>query len=58
MDLSGELVTELPGTKFPNLDNEVVWNVGTVQSGVYYGVVEAEIDGTKESRIIKIAIVK
>lgn len=58
MDLSGELVTELPGTKFANLDNEVVWNLNNVQSGVYYGVVEAEIDGTKESRIIKIAIVK
>ncbi|HEX2788075.1 MAG TPA: T9SS type A sorting domain-containing protein [Ignavibacteria bacterium] len=58
MDLSGELITELPGTKFPNLDNEVAWDVSSVQSGVYYGVVEAEIDGTKESRIIKIAIVK
>lgn len=58
MDLSGELITELPGTKFPNLDNEVAWDVSSVQSGIYYGVVEAEIDGTKESRIIKIAIVK
>lgn len=58
MDLSGELVAELPGTKFSNLDNEVAWDLNNVQSGVYYGIVEAEIDGTKESRIIKIAIVK
>lgn len=58
LDLSGELVTELTGTANSNVENEVVWNVGTVQSGIYYGVVEANIDGSSETRIIKIAIVK
>jgi hypothetical protein len=29
-----------------------------VQSGVYYGVIEAEVDGNVETRIIKIAVVK
>lgn len=58
LDLSGELVTELTGTANSNAENEVVWNVGTVQSGIYYGVVEANIDGSTETRIIKIAIVK
>lgn len=58
LDLSGELVTSLAGTTFANADNEVVWNVSKVQSGIYYGVVEAVIDGTKETKIIKIAVVK
>jgi len=58
LDLSGELVTTLQGTTFSNAENEVIWNVGEVQSGIYYGVVEADIDGSKETRIIKIAVVK
>lgn len=58
LDLSGELVTTLKGTSYSGADNEVRWDVSSVQSGVYYGVVEADIDGSKESRIIKIAVVK
>lgn len=58
LDLSGELVTTFPGTNFPKTDNEVPWNVSSVQSGVYYGLIEAESNGIKEKRIIKIAVVK
>ena len=58
VDLSGELVTTLSATRNSNADNEVVWNVGTVQSGIYYGVIDAEVDGTKYTKIIKIAVVK
>ena len=58
LDLSGELVTTLNGTAFSNADNEITWDVSTVQSGIYYGVVEAQIDGSKERKIIKIAVVK
>lgn len=58
LDLSGELVTSLPSKNVSNADNEVVWDVSTVQSGVYYGVIEASVDGTSETRIIKIAVVK
>ncbi len=58
LDLSGELVTTLTGTNYPNTDNEVPWNVSSVQSGVYYCVVEAESNGTNEKRIIKIAVIK
>ena len=58
LDLSGELVTRLAGTANSNSENEIVWNVGNVQSGIYYGVISAVIDGTQETRIIKIAIVK
>ncbi len=58
LDLSGELVTKLNGTSNSNADNEVIWDVSAVQSGIYYGVIEAEIDGSKETKIIKIAVVK
>lgn len=58
LDLSGELVTKLNGTSNSNADNEITWDVSSVQSGIYYGVIEAEIDGSKETRIIKIAVVK
>lgn len=58
LDLSGELVATLPGTMISNSDNEVKWNVSEVQSGIYYGVIEAVIDGSKETKIIKIAVIK
>ena len=58
LDLSGELVTKLVGTTFPNNDNEVIWDVSKVSSGVYYGVIEANIDGSVETKVIKIAVVK
>lgn len=58
LDLSGELVTKLSGTSLSNADNEIIWDVSTVQSGIYYGVIEAEVDGSKETKIIKIAVVK
>ncbi len=58
MDLSGELVTTLTGTAFSRSDNEVRWDVSSVQSGIYYGVIEADMDGSLETKIIKMAIVK
>lgn len=58
MDLSGELVTTLTGTTFSNADNEVAWNVSDVQSGIYYALVQAVVDGATEEKIIKIAVVK
>ncbi|MCE1165444.1 MAG: T9SS type A sorting domain-containing protein [Bacteroidetes bacterium] len=58
LDLSGELVTKLLVVVNSYSDNEVVWDVSSVQSGVYYGVIEATIDGSTETRIIKIAVVK
>jgi hypothetical protein len=58
LDLSGEQITALNATSFSNAENVIVWDVTEVQSGVYYGVIEAEVDGSKETRIIKIAVVK
>lgn len=57
MDLSGELVTTLKGTTFKGFDNEVPWDVTTVQSGIYMAVVELE-GGCGETAAIKIAVVK
>ncbi|MBM4157752.1 MAG: hypothetical protein FJ216_03115 [Ignavibacteria bacterium] len=58
LDLAGELVTKLNGTTHSNSDNEIIWDVSNVQSGVYFALIEADIDGSKESKIIKIAVVK
>lgn len=58
LDLSGELITKIKGSSYSNSENEVVWDVSSVQSGIYYGIIEANIDGTTESKIIKIAVVK
>lgn len=58
VDLAGNLITKLNGTSYSNMDNEVVWDVSSVQSGVYYGIIESTIDGSSEKRVIKIAVVK
>ncbi|HMS64977.1 MAG TPA: hypothetical protein PKD83_06950 [Ignavibacteria bacterium] len=58
LDLSGELVTNLTGTMYSNSDNEVKWDASTVQSGIYYGVVEAVVNGTKDTQVFKIAVIK
>ncbi len=57
MDLSGELVTTLTGTTNAGFDNEVVWDVSAVQSGIYIGVIEMD-GGCGETASIKIAVVK
>lgn len=57
MDLSGELVTTLSGTTHKGLDNEVPWDISTVQSGIYIAVLELA-GGCSETASIKIAVVK
>lgn len=57
-DLAGELVDELVGAGNGGVDNEVEWKVGNVQSGVYFGRIEANSGGQSGVAIIKIAIVK
>jgi hypothetical protein len=58
LDLSGKRIAELSGHGTAGMDNEVTWNVATIQSGVYLARVEAV--GTSKSEIvfIKIAVVK
>jgi M6 family metalloprotease-like protein len=57
-DLSGEFVTELKGTGFAQTENEVVWQLDDIESGVYLARVEARGGGKRDVAIIKIAVVK
>ncbi len=57
-DLSGSFVDELAGPGFANVENEVVWPLLNVQSGVYLARIEAENDNASGLAIIKIAVVK
>ena len=58
-DLAGDFVAELNENAQGGMDNETVWNVGDIQSGVYFARIEASsTSGKTEQAIIKIAIVK
>jgi M6 family metalloprotease-like protein len=58
-DLAGDFVAELNDDAQGGMDNETVWNVGDIQSGVYLARIEANSTSRKtEQAIIKIAVVK
>jgi hypothetical protein len=57
-DLAGDLVTEFSGSGYPQTDNEIRWDLQSVQSGVYLARIEARSNQKQEVRIIKIAVVK
>ena len=58
-DLAGSFVAELHNDAIGGLDNETIWNVSDIQSGVYLARIEAVgQSGKTESTIIKIAVVK
>jgi M6 family metalloprotease-like protein len=58
-DLAGDLVAEFPGTGLAHTENEIVWDLSGVASGVYLCRVEARgTDGEQESTFCKIAVVK
>jgi len=57
-DLAGDLVTELAGPGVGGLDNEVEWNVGGVQSGIYFARIEANGAGANGVAVVKVAVVK
>ena len=58
-DLAGDFVAELNDEAQGGMDNETVWNVGNIQSGVYLARIEAVCDcGSTEQVVIKIAVVK
>ncbi len=57
-DLAGDLVTEFQGSGNSGTANEIRWDLGDVQSGVYLARIEARSESRKEVRIIKIAVVK
>ncbi len=57
-DLSGQIVDVITGSSFANIENEVRWHVGDVQSGVYLAQVEAQADDEVSTVTFKIAVVK
>ncbi len=58
-DLSGALVTSLSGNAIGGMDNEIEWEIGKVQSGVYYANLEVvSSSGKSANKIIKIAVIK
>jgi M6 family metalloprotease-like protein len=57
-DMAGELVEEMPGGGLPEINNEVIWDITNVESGVYLARVKAEAGGESNMAIIKIAVVK
>ncbi len=57
-DMAGDLVTSLVGPGIAGLDNEVVWDLSQVQSGVYFAHIEASAAVGNGSTVIKIAVVK
>lgn len=58
-DLSGDYVAELSANGTGGIDNEIAWDITSVQSGIYLAHIEATTDsGKKANRVIKIAVVK
>jgi hypothetical protein len=58
-DLAGDFVAELNDDAPGGMDNETVWNVSNIQSGIYLTRIEAvSTSGNSEFAIIKIAVVK
>ncbi len=57
-DLTGVVVGEFSGSVSAFGDNEVAWNVGHVQPGVYLGRVEAVKGGNRQVEFVRIAVVK
>jgi hypothetical protein len=57
-DLAGDVVTEMSAPGVGGVDNEVEWNVGAVQSGIYLARIEASSGAKSETAIVKVAVVK
>ena len=59
VDLAGELVAELNNKARGGFDNETVWDVSKIQSGIYYVYIEVKGgSGNSANKIIKIAVIK
>lgn len=57
-DMAGDLVAEFPGPGVGGFDNEVEWDVRNIQSGVYFGRIDALGTSGSGSTVIKIAVIK
>jgi hypothetical protein len=57
-DLSGDLVDQIESEGVGGMENDVVWNVTQIQSGVYFARIEAESGANNGVAVVKIAVVK
>jgi M6 family metalloprotease-like protein len=57
-DAAGDLVSELFGPGAAQAENEVTWNFGNVESGIYLARVEAKGSSETQVAVIKIAVIK
>jgi hypothetical protein len=58
-DLAGDFVAEFNNDARGGFDNETIWNVADIQSGIYLARVEAvSSSGKTENKVIKIAVIK
>ncbi len=57
-DFAGDLVTEMIGPGIGGMDNEVDWNIGNIQSGIYFARIEASGAAGSGVNIVKVAVVK
>ncbi len=57
-DLAGDVITTLRGPAVGGQDNEMVWDVSGIQSGVYLAKVEVRGSGGSGEKVVKIAVVK
>ncbi|VAX17492.1 hypothetical protein MNBD_IGNAVI01-1306 [hydrothermal vent metagenome] len=58
-DLAGDLVAKLNGKGTGGFDNEIVWDVSEIQSGVYFAHLKVTgVSGKTDTKIIKIAVIK
>lgn len=57
-DPAGDLVTEFDGPGLGGFDNEIVWDVSAIQSGIYFAHIQAGSPNHNGYAIIKIAVVR
>ncbi|MFI5251375.1 MAG: T9SS type A sorting domain-containing protein [Bacteroidota bacterium] len=57
-DMAGDIVQEITAQGSGGMDNEVVWDVSNIQSGVYFAHIQAQGNESSGVAIVKIAVIK
>jgi len=57
-DLTGDVIDTFVVNGVSQTDNEVIWDISEIQSGVYIAKVEAVVQGKKSIKFVKIAVSK
>ncbi|TKJ41806.1 hypothetical protein CEE37_04355 [candidate division LCP-89 bacterium B3_LCP] len=57
-DSAGDLVKEISQPGYAGLEEDLIWNLADVSSGVYLARIEAETSAGSEKTFIKIAVIK